>query len=90
MNNSGEEKIDPQQFHAAMTALLDRVQWTPVPRADETGDEATAPYATHEGVLDLPGLGRVPVYQLNTGERVVDGETLEALLGRDTTDEETT
>jgi len=42
----------------------------------------------HEGMLDLPGLGRVPVYQLNTGERVCDGETLERLVGLNETEED--
>ena len=78
--------IDKAQFHQAMAWLLDQVAWTPMPPADDA--EPGLPYATHEGVLDLPGLGRVPVYQLNTGERVFDGETLERLLGLDTLGEE--
>ena len=80
--------MDQEQFHEALSFLLDRVQWTPVPRADEAGQEPSAPYATHEGMLDLPGLGRVPVYQLNTGERVCDGETLERLVGLNETEED--
>jgi len=73
--------MDKQDFHAALAALLDQVRWIPMPRADEA--EPGLPYATHEGLLDLPGLGRVPVYQLNTGERVFDSETLEQLVGLD-------
>ncbi|HSX79904.1 MAG TPA: hypothetical protein VLQ80_15190 [Candidatus Saccharimonadia bacterium] len=73
--------MDKQDFHAALAALLDQVRWIPMPRADDA--ELGRPYATHEGLLDLPGLGRVPVYQLNTGERVFDSEILEQLVGLD-------
>jgi len=73
--------MDKQDFHAALAALLDHVRWIPMPRADDA--EPRRPYATHEGLLDLPGLGQVPVYQLNTGERVFDSETLEQLVELD-------
>jgi len=78
--------MDKQDFHAALAALRDQVRWIPMPRADEA--EPGRPYATHEGLLDLLGLGQVPVYQLNTGERVFDSETLEQLVGLDATAEE--
>jgi hypothetical protein len=48
--------MDKQDFHAALAALLDQVAWTPMPRADDA--EPGRPYATHEGLLDLLGLGR--------------------------------
>ena len=80
--------MDTQQFHEALSFLLNRVPWAPMPLADGAGQEPTMPSATHEGLLDLPGLGCVPVYQLNTGERVFDGATLERLLGLEETREE--
>jgi len=73
--------MDKQDFHAALAALLAQVAWIPMPRADDA--EPGRPYATHEGLLDLLGLGQVPVYQLNTGERVFDSETLEQLVELD-------
>jgi hypothetical protein len=75
------------QLHAALTALLATVPWTPLPLADDAGQDPTEPYATHQGVLELPGLGRVPCYRLNTGEPVFDLEVLEELLGREATGE---
>ncbi len=77
-----------EQLHTALTALLAAVEWTPVPLADDTGQDPTEPYATHAGVLELPGLGRVPCYRLNTGEPVFDLEVLEQLLGPDATGED--
>ena len=75
-------------FQDALAALVAAVPWTPVPLADGAGQDPTQPYATHEGVLELPGLGRVPCYLLNTGEPVFDLEVLEQLIGRDATEEE--
>ena len=57
-------------------------------RPDDAGEDPTQSYATHQGVLELPGLGHVPCYLLNTGEPVFDLEVLEQLLGRDATEEE--
>ena len=71
-----------------LAALVAAVQWTPVPLADDAGQNPTQPYATHQGVLELPGLGRVPCYLLNTGEPVFDLEVLKQLLGPDSTEEE--
>jgi transcriptional regulator with XRE-family HTH domain len=82
------EGMDTQQCHEALSFLLNRVLWTPIPLADDAGQEPTVPSATHEGLLDLPGLGCVPVSQLNMGERVFDGATLERLLGLEATGEE--
>ena len=79
-----------EHVHAALTYLLDQVRWTPVPLAADAGQDPTQPYATHQGVLELPGLGRVPCYRLNTGEPVFDLEVLEEILGRDTTGEDST
>jgi hypothetical protein len=35
------------QLHAALTALLAAVPWTPLPLADDAGQDPTEPYATH-------------------------------------------
>ena len=75
-------------LRAALDALLAAVQWMPIPLADNAGQDPTQPYATHAGVLELPGLGRVPCYLLNTGEPVFDLEVLEQLFGRDATEED--
>jgi hypothetical protein len=77
-----------EHFQAALAALVAAVQWTPVPLVDDAGQDPTQPYATHEGILELPGLGRVPCYLLNTGEPVFDLEVLEHLLGQDATEAE--
>jgi hypothetical protein len=75
-------------FEDALVALVATVQWTPVPLADDAGQDPTQPYATHAGVLELPGLGRVPCYLLNTGEPVFDLEVLHQLFGRDVPEED--
>lgn len=52
----------------------------PVEGAHENEDEYGMPYITHQGVLELiPGL-RFKVYQLSTGERVLDKESMAAFL----------
>jgi hypothetical protein len=71
-----------------LSDLLNQVRWTSVPLAADAGQEPTQPYATQEGILELPGLRRVPCYLLNTGEPVFDLEVLEQLLGRDVTEED--
>jgi hypothetical protein len=80
--------MDRQALHEALTFLLAQVRWTPVPQADDAAQDPTQPYATHEGILDLPGLGCVPCYRLNTGEPVFDLEVLEQLLGLAATGED--
>ena len=55
-----------EHFQAALAALVTAVQWTPVPLVDDAGQDPTQPYATHEGILELPGLGRVPCYRLRS------------------------
>ena len=77
-----------EHFQEALAALVAAVQWTSVPLADDTGQEPTQPYATHAGVLELPGLGPVPCYLLNTGEPVLDLEVFEQLLGGGATEEQ--
>jgi hypothetical protein len=44
------------------------------------------PFVTHTGVLTIPGVGPIPCYHLNTGERVVDGPTVARLFGLDDED----
>ena len=59
-----------------MDALLDAVKWV------ETGsaaDESGLPYATHTGVLRIFDID-IPVFQLNTGQRVIDGRAFEEML----------
>ena len=87
-DDHSERLYQYEHFHDALAALVAAVQWTPVPLADDAGQDPTQPYATHQGMLELPGLGRVPCYLLHTGEPVFDLEVLEQLLGREATAEE--
>jgi hypothetical protein len=59
--------------------LLDQVVWEPIPAYDDHDD--TIPYATHSGVLTIPGVGTLRVYQLNTGKRVINAQDLNAFFG---------
>jgi hypothetical protein len=52
------------------------VQWTPLPAPVDPGDQ---PYATHEGVVPL-GEDTLHVFQLNTGQRVIEHKSLDALM----------
>jgi hypothetical protein len=63
-------------------ALLDKVEWTPTENGEprEEWKPGDLPYATHSGMLDLGGI-MLRVYQLNTGDRVIDGEDVEKFLG---------
>jgi hypothetical protein len=60
-------------------AAIRLLTWTPI--AHDAADDGEEPYATHEGLLDIPGLGVLRVFQLNTGQRVFASEDLDALLG---------
>lgn len=56
---------------------LDAVDWTPV-KTPEVLD-GDMPYATHEGIFRV-GDFEFRVAQLNTGERIIVGEDLEAFF----------
>jgi hypothetical protein len=71
-------------FRAAMDHLMDQVAWRVVPRAASV--QPGEPYATHEGILQTP-MGNIPCFQLNTGERVFDAETVVRLFGLDAEDD---
>jgi hypothetical protein len=71
--------MDLYDVARAIHVATQQLTWTPVARAGP--DDEDSPYATHEGVLDIPGLGALRVYQLNTGQRVFTAEDLDALLG---------
>lgn len=63
-----------------MDALLDRVDWREIRECEEpvVGE---IPYATHEGVLRIPGLDvELDVVQLNTGQRIITEESLVKFL----------
>ena len=68
-----------------LTHLLNALAWTPIARAVVTHDAAASavdalPFATHEAVVTLPGLGTLRCYQLSTGERVFDAADVERLF----------
>jgi hypothetical protein len=68
-------KHDDNWKTAPIERLLDAVEWAALDEPDQIhpGDV----YATHEGLLVM-GPYRFRVYQLNTGERVVDAYDVEA------------
>ncbi len=60
-----------------MSKLLDGLKWKKLPALTEDFD---LPYATHVGVLRIGELS-LRVYQLTTGERVINQEDLEKFFG---------
>lgn len=58
--------------------MLDAVEWTECPPTKDDG--SGLPYATHYGVLDVMGI-KLKVAQLNTGQRVIEEESLRELFG---------
>ena len=59
--------------------LLDDVAWREVHIPDDQITDGI-PYATHTGVLKIPGVGEFRAYQLNTGERILNREDVEQWL----------
>lgn len=64
-----------------MNRMLDAVPWVLVPKppAPEDPSLAALPYVTHQGVLRIAGL-ELRVYQLSSGDRVIDPEDFDAFL----------
>lgn len=60
--------------------LLDAAGWRELPAG--VGEPDGLPYATHTGILRI-GDAELTVYQLSTGERVIDAGDLERLFGVD-------
>jgi hypothetical protein len=73
--------LDRNTMRHAIDRALAQIVWRRTPGARARQPWSKEPYATHEGVLDIPGLGSIRCYQLNTGQRVFRAEDLEALLG---------
>jgi hypothetical protein len=62
--------------HAIRQIHWRRLDRTPtIDTVRERSIEAAA-IATHEGMLEIPGVGHVPAYKLTTGEVVFEAETL--------------
>ena len=61
---------------SAADHLFDGVNWVQIPAPP---DHSEVPYATHEGILRFANLN-IRVYQLSTGQRVLDGRDIDALL----------
>jgi hypothetical protein len=64
---------------APIDMILDGLEWKPL-TGEITADDSGLPYATHEGILRIGG-AEFRVYQLNTGQRVIDEESLCRFLG---------
>lgn len=62
---------------APIEALIDSVV---KPVKYETLPDGDLPYATHEGILDLGGV-KLKVCVLNTGQRVIDKESIMDYFG---------
>lgn len=60
--------------------LMAQIDWKPIPYAASAEPPDDLPYATHTGVLHLPGVGALPCVQLNTGQRVFEAEAFERLF----------
>ena len=61
--------------------LLDTLEWTPLPgyhTFPDTGEDL--PFATHKGIVKI-GSAELVVYQLNTGQRVIDEASLIEFFG---------
>ena len=61
-----------------MSHLLDNVKWEVVPPPTDNHDNL--PYPTHEGVLEIAG-HKLKCFVLNTGERVIDADSVWNFLG---------
>jgi len=72
--------LTPEEFARALDALI---VWHAGPLAPPAGHDPTLPYATYEGVLQIPGRPAISCYQLNTGERVFDADAVARWLGLD-------
>jgi hypothetical protein len=62
--------------HMLNERIATSVPWTPLPAPVAAGDQT---YATHEGWVSL-GEDTLHVYQLNTGETIIEKESLEAFM----------
>lgn len=76
----------PGEGRTPMDAMLDGLEWTALPRDNEEPWDGVLPYATHEGVLRMPGCPPLRVYQLSDGSRVIDAADLETFFGADHAD----
>lgn len=59
--------------------LLDSLEWKPEPKP-EVSNNSDLPFVTHSGLLRLNGV-QLKVYQLSSGERVIDADDLQELFG---------
>lgn len=64
---------------APIERLLDGLEWIPV-EPPQSGGDSDLPFVTHSGKFSFEGC-EFRVYQLNTGERIVDGEDVAEFLG---------
>ena len=56
---------------------MDKVEWKPVEKHISTSN---LPYVTHEGIFNI-GDFQLKAYILNTGQRIIDKESVEKFLG---------
>ena len=63
----------------AIERLIGNIPMTPIPQ-DAQGDGEGLPFATHQGLLKI-GEAELLVYQLNTGQRVIEQSSLAKFFG---------
>lgn len=60
-------------------AMFDGVAWVAMPELERAAGDL--PWATHSGLLELPGLGKLRVYRLSDGRAVFHAADLEKTFG---------
>jgi hypothetical protein len=69
---------------SSIDRLLDAIEWTPVERNLEGpvgGSHDNLPFVVSRGVLELGGIV-LRVYQLDTGQRIIDADDMNNLFGK--------
>jgi hypothetical protein len=59
--------------------MLDGLAWTAAPPREPNPDGI--PHVTHSGVLEMPGCVPLRVYQLSSGQRIIDADDFAAFFG---------
>jgi len=63
-----------------MDLLMDGAEWSEVDPA-EIPKNPKLPYVTHKGFVNLDGMGRLEVLQLNTGQRIITEDSINEIFG---------
>jgi hypothetical protein len=58
--------------------MLDGLAWTAAPPREPSPDGI--PHVTHSGLLEMPAGAPLRVYQLSSGQRIIDADDLAAFF----------